>query len=323
MSSIVNTTIKISLIAIIATWIGYAAGIQNYLTVGVIGILSVQVTKYDSLKSGLIRFLNAFYALGLSFILFLIFGIEIWVFGVFTVIFIFTSFLMKLELGMVPSIVLISHVFNSTTLSWALFLEELNIVLIAIGVALIINLIYPQFWLKSVVKELNHADQLTRDHLFMVSVYLKKVDEPVDFIKHQKLINESFNEVIKKVEKLDKDKPFANDHRYLGYLLMRKNQMEAINLMYERLSKIKEYHLNNDVISNYIEQLVSDIGYEDKAVKQLGMLGELIKQFETQELPKTRKEFETRAMLLQMLYDIETLLKSKIQFHELYKDFKM
>lgn len=99
--------------------------------------------------------------------------------------------------------------------------------------------------------------------------------------------------------------------------------MEAINLMYERLSKIKEYHPNNDVISNYIEQLVTDIGYEDKAVKQLSILGELIKQFEIQELPKTRKEFETRAMLLQMLYDIETLLKSKIQFHELYKDFKM
>lgn len=124
MKAIINTTIKISLIAIIATWIGYAVGIQNYLTVGVIGILSVQVTKFDSLKSGLIRFLNAFYALGLSFVLFLIFGIEIWVFAVFMVIFIFTSFLMKLELGMVPSIVLISHVFNSTQLSWGLFLKN-------------------------------------------------------------------------------------------------------------------------------------------------------------------------------------------------------
>lgn len=323
MKAIINTTIKISLIAIIATWIGYAVGIQNYLTVGVIGILSVQVTKFDSLKSGLIRFLNAFYALGLSFVLFLIFGIEIWVFAVFMVIFIFTSFLMKLELGMVPSIVLISHVFNSTQLSWGLFFEELNIMLIAIGVALIINLIYPQFWLKSVIKELKYADQLTRDHLYTVSIYLKKIEEPLDFIEHQKLTNDAFDGVIRKVDKLDKDKPFANDHRYLAYLMMRKNQMESINLMYERLLKIKEQHPNNEVISNYIEQLVHDIGYEDKAAKQLDILGELIKQFEKQELPKSRKEFETRAMLLQMLYDIENLLKSKIQFHALYKDFKL
>lgn len=201
--------------------------------------------------------------------------------------------------------------------------EELNIMLIAIGVALIINLIYPQFWLKSVIKELKYADQLTRDHLYTVSIYLKKIEEPLDFIEHQKLTNDAFDGVIRKVDKLDKDKPFANDHRYLAYLMMRKNQMESINLMYERLLKIKEQHPNNEVISNYIEQLVHDIGYEDKAAKQLDILGELIKQFEKQELPKSRKEFETRAMLLQMLYDIENLLKSKIQFHALYKDFKL
>ncbi len=323
MKPIINTTIKISLIAVIATYLGYLVGINNYLTVGIIGILSVQVTRYDSLKSGLIRFLNAFYALGLSFLLFLIFGIEIWVFAVFTVIFIFTSFLMKLELGMVPSIVLISHVFNSSALTWGLFIEELNIMVIAVGIALVINLIYPQFWLKSVVKEVKTADQLIKDHLFMVSVYLKKIDEPIDFIVHQKKINQSFNEVFGRVEKLDKEKPFANDHRYLAYILMRKNQMESINHMYERLLKIKGYHLNNEIISNYIEQLVLDIGFEDRAVKQLTVLGNLIKQFEAQDLPKTRTEFETRAMLLQILYDIESLLKTKIQFHELYKDFKI
>ena len=70
MISIINSTIKISLIAVLATLIGYLVGINNYLTVGIIGILSVQVTKYDSLKSGLIRFLNALWALLLSFLIF-------------------------------------------------------------------------------------------------------------------------------------------------------------------------------------------------------------------------------------------------------------
>lgn len=323
MISIINSTIKISLIAVLATLIGYLVGINNYLTVGIIGILSVQVTKYDSLKSGLIRFLNALWALLLSFLIFLICGIEIWAFAIFLVIFVFTSLLMKTELGMVPSIVLISHVFNSTALSWGLFFEELSIMVISIGVALVVNLVYPQFWLKSMTKHLKEADQLVREQLFTLSLYLKRTDAAKDFITHQDLTNKAFEKIASTVEKLDKDKPFANDHRYLAYLYMRKSQLNAVNEMYERILKLKESHPNQMKVAQYIEGLSQDIGYEDKANKQMGILKSLINEFEQQELPKTRNEFETRAMLFQMLHDIENFLNAKLEFHDLYKDFKL
>lgn len=323
MISIINSTIKISLIAVLATLIGYLVGINNYLTVGIIGILSVQVTKYDSLKSGLIRFLNALWALLLSFLIFLICGIEIWAFAIFLVIFVFTSLLMKTELGMVPSIVLISHVFNSTALSWGLFFEELSIMVISIGVALVVNLVYPQFWLKSMTKHLKEADQLVREQLFTLSLYLKRTDAAKDFIIHQDLTNKAFEKIASTVEKLDKDKPFANDHRYLAYLYMRKTQLNAVNEMYERILKLKESHPNQMKVAQYIEGLSQDIGYEDKANKQMGILKSLINEFEQQELPKTRNEFETRAMLFQMLHDIENFLNAKLEFHDLYKDFKL
>ena len=269
MISIINSTIKISLIAVLATLIGYLVGINNYLTVGIIGILSVQVTKYDSLKSGLIRFLNALWALLLSFLIFLICGIEIWAFAIFLVIFVFTSLLMKTELGMVPSIVLISHVFNSTALSWGLFFEELSIMVISIGVALVVNLVYPQFWLKSMTKHLKEVDQLVREQLFTLSLYLKRTDAAKDFITHQDLTNKAFEKIASTVEKLDKDKPFANDHRYLAYLYMRKTQLNAVNEMYERILKLKESHPNQMKVAQYIEGLSQDIGYEDKANKQM------------------------------------------------------
>lgn len=323
MISIINSTIKISLIAVLATLIGYLVGINNYLTVGIIGILSVQVTKYDSLKSGLIRFLNALWALLLSFLIFLICGIEIWAFAIFLVIFVFTSLSMKTELGMVPSIVLISHVFNSTALSWGLFFEELSIMVISIGVALVVNLVYPQFWLKSMTKHLKEADQLVREQLFTLSLYLKRTDAAKDFITHQDLTNKAFEKIASTVEKLDKDKPFANDHRYLAYLYMRKTQLNAVNEMYERILKLKESHPNQMKVAQYIEGLSQDIGYEDKANKQMGILKSLINEFEQQELPKTRNEFETRAMLFQMLHDIENFLNAKLEFHDLYKDFKL
>ena len=67
-------------------------------------------------------------------------------------------------------------------------------------------------------------------------------------------------------------------------------------------------------VAQYIEGLSQDIGYEDKANKQMGILKSLINEFEQQELPKTRNEFETRAMLFQMLHDIENFLNAKLEF---------
>ena len=41
--------------------------------------------------------------------------------------------------------------------------------------------------------------------------------------------------------------------------------------------------------------------------------------FRERPLPKTRQEFETRATLLQLLRDLETFIKIKVEFYQNYQ----
>ena len=44
-------------------------------------------------------------------------------------------------------------------------------------------------------------------------------------------------------------------------------------------------------------------------------------KFREEGLPKTRPEFETRALLFHILEDLEELLNVKVRFHVRYPDF--
>jgi len=44
-------------------------------------------------------------------------------------------------------------------------------------------------------------------------------------------------------------------------------------------------------------------------------------KYKASALPETREEFEVRAMLYQILNEIESFLMVKVQFHHLYPEF--
>ena len=66
--------------------------------------------------------------------------------------------------------------------------------------------------------------------------------------------------------------------------------------------------------------LIADIRKEDKASPQRETLMQLLESFKQRALPKTRDEFETRALLYQMIYELDGFLKEKITFHARYPE---
>ncbi len=321
MKSIFHTTTKLVLVAILSSSIAYWLGISNYILVGILSILSISPTKKDSIIHGMKRFIDVIYALALATVFFVVFGFELYVLLVFVLVFIFSSFLMKLEIGMVPSIVLAHHVYEFGSFDWMFLLEQIGIITLSIGIALLVNTFYPEFWLKQMKKQLLDVDQMLRDHLYMLSIILMQKEDLDAFLIHYELMNRRISSMVEEAELKDKNRVLSNDHRYLAYLYMRRNQLNFINNMYKSASRIKTYHEHQEIISAYIEALVLDIGDDNKADVQVEKLRKLKTDFEKEELPKTRKEFETRAMLYHILEDIEAMLDVKSLFHQRYPDF--
>jgi uncharacterized membrane protein YgaE (UPF0421/DUF939 family) len=51
------------------------------------------------------------------------------------------------------------------------------------------------------------------------------------------------------------------------------------------------------------------------------MINDLLEKYRLSELPKTREEFESRAILYQVLLELESLLNVNVQFYEAHPDF--
>ena len=65
-----------------------------------------------------------------------------------------------------------------------------------------------------------------------------------------------------------------------------------------------------------MEALKNDIGYKDMATARLEELKNMREDMKSLPLPKERVEFENRAMLYQILNELEEFLFVKIQFHQ-------
>jgi uncharacterized membrane protein YgaE (UPF0421/DUF939 family) len=316
MKGYIHTTIKMGVAGIITVLIANVIGLEYAITGGILAILSIQQTKKDSVLLALKRVISATIGLLLASLVFVIFGYHLWVFFIFMIIFIFGSFLIKLPEGIIATLVLASHLLIFGSFSWVFLGQEFLLIAIAIVIALCVNIIYPQNSQKVLMSYIKNIDRLIADHLFMLSLLMKDLNTSDIYMTHHKHINSSMKEILKKAELIDKDILFDNDHRYLIYLYMRRTQMKQINKMYEISIKIKAHHDNILLISKYINQLSFDIGCFDRASGQLDKLNALLFDIKNQVLPKTRDEFETRAILFQVVNELEDFLQTKISFHQ-------
>lgn len=318
---ILHTAIKMTLVGVITSLIARAIGLEYWLTAGIVAILSISMTKKDSLMSSIRRMIDAIFGLMFATLMFISFGYTFVVFSVFIFIFTFVSFKLKIHEGIVLSLVLVSHLLMEEQFDFNMIGNELAILFIAIGIAMLFNVIYPQNTEKVLDKHVKSTDQLIRDHLFMLSILIKDPDYHEEYYRHYAVLDKKISKMIDEVEMVDKDLLFSNDHSYLAYFHMRKEQSSYIRHMYEQALKIKSLHPFALEISDFIKILASDIGLYDRATGQLRRLDLLLQRYKTAPLPVTREEFELRASLYQILNEIESFLMVKVEFHHTYPYF--
>lgn len=320
-----HASIKMFIVGVVATLLAKLLGITNFLTAGVIGILSIHLTKIDSFSNGLKRYLDGLLAIALASISFFIIPSDYHYLAYGMLLFVFPalSFLFKIPEGIVPSIVLITHLLTISNMTFQFVLEEVTILSIAIGIAMLVNIFYPSFGLRKVDQILFDVDKLLKEYLFVCSLIVedKKADHDI-FIEHEKLLNHKISDSIAFVQNYYKDVLFEKKHVYLDYLLMRQEQKKHLRNIFEHAKRMGSFNEASLPIVTYMKELADDIGRENYATPQLKKLRKLFVYYRTKtELPKTRSEFETRAMLYQILYELQYFLRVKVIFHNKHHNF--
>jgi len=318
MNRYLHVTIKMSIASFVTIIICELLGLEYTITAGILAVLSIQLTRKDSFVLLIKRLLDAILAIGLFTLLFIVFDYSVMVFVFGTVFFIGLSFALKIDVGIVPALVLASHILLRGNYSFDIILNSFLLIFIASAVALILNLIYPLNIKKALLEITEEIDQYIKDDLSQLADCMSRVPHISSSLASHELIHQKIEKALYRAELNDKDILFDQDHRHMSYIHMRDNQMKRIHQIYELMMKIEDHHPHINILIEYINDLVQDVGKDDMASAQMIKLNTLLFEFKQSSLPTSRDEFETRAVLYQMMFELEAFLEEKIAFHNKY-----
>ncbi|MEH7276874.1 aromatic acid exporter family protein [Neobacillus vireti] len=305
-------TIKTALGTAISILIAQQLGLENFASAGILTILCIKVTKRKSLRASWDRFLACSLAMPFSSLFFEVFGYHPIVIGVMLLFFIPTVVLFKANDGIVTSSVIILHIYMANKLSPALFLNELGVIIIGIGVALLINLYMPS------------ADDKLKHYQLRIEGNFKVIfSEMVTFLRTGES-NWTGREITETANLLEEARSFAyrdvennflrEENDFFHYFKMREKQFEIIERVLPIVTSLTVTLPQGKMIADFLEELSENIRPGNTANIYLGKLKEMKKDFVDMELPKTREEFEVRAALLQLVKEMNEYLIIKSSF---------
>lgn len=313
-------TIKTALGTTISILLAQALGLANYASAGILTILCIKPTKVKSVKASWDRLLACVIAMAFSALFFEIFAYHPLIIGLMLLVFIPTAVWVKAQEGIVSSSVIILHIYMAGHVTFGLILNELAIILIGVGVALLMNLYMP-----SVENKLIEYREKVEANFYQIMKevvhYLRTNDgrwSGSEITETTKLIDEGKSLAFRDVENHLR----RNENLFYHYFKMREKQLEIIERIIGLVAPLPVTVVQGKMIADFLEELAEYISPGEVPKDFLEKLLKMRRKFQNMELPKTREEFEVRAVLLQLTKEIEQYLVVKRSFKVLKREKK-
>ena len=305
-------TIKTAVGAGLAIWIASLLDLEFATFAAIIVIMCIEKTK----KKTLITINNKFFASLLSLILgalfFEVLGYYPIVFSLFILLFVPILVRAHIQGGFVTSMVVVLHVYTVKNANWAMFLNELYIIFIGMGIALLVNSFMPNFKrdIEIFKKEIEQKFEII---LYEFSAHLRDSERNWDgkeILEVEDLINQSKSIAIQDVE----NHLLRKQNKDYYYLEMREDQLELLKHMMKIVAIFSSTSLHvkqKEMFAEFLENLSRNVHSGDTTDISLNELEELNALIRKMELPKTREEFEVRANLFYLIFEMKNYLNIK------------
>ena len=296
--------LKMVIGALIAIVLSDFLSLEYSVTAGIIVILSIQPTKQQSIRVGVKRIIASLVGLIITAGLMVLFGYTLPIFILSLLLFIPLAFVFKMEEGIVVSAVLMSHILAQA--DWKYGINAIFILVIGVLIAVVLNLFMPNKS-KSIEKEILLIDESLREVIKTItececanySPILAMIDNAIHTIRI-----ESLNQLLPKRD------------LNISYVTMRKEQVSYLQKIEMDLKRVVVTEYKQDIVK-FLNDMVPRIGKANMASLLLVQLDQMREAYKEKPLPKNRQEFEERAILFHILFDLEAFLMAKVRYHEI------
>ena len=330
MKIIKRLTDKINFIKILKIAAGSSAailfadflGLKYSASAGIITLLSIQDTKKETLIVAGKRILAFFLALLTAYVLFRIFGYHTFTFGVFLLVFITESYLFHLQEGIAMCSVLVTHFLIEKDMGAAFIWNEALIMIAGTFVGILLNLYMPgNFGAVKADMRLIESDIKTILWKLSECILSNRKTLKNDDSKNCCTLDKEFNDLEEHLREAltraydNMNNTLLNDTRYyIQYFTMRKNQLTILKHIKEQINLLTIVPRQASPIALFLNTVREHFHEYNNAEKLLEELEQIKSGFRVEQNPVTREEFENRAVLYLILYDLENFLIIKKNF---------
>lgn len=310
--------------AVLAIVLAGELGLQYSTTAGIITILSIQGTKLETLKTAGKRALAFLCALALAGLCYGLMGYSVWAFGVYLFLFVLLCLVMRWQEAIAMDSVLVSH-FLSQGVFFPLLGNEVLLFIVGTGFGILVNLHLrsrrEQFTLAS-----DRADQQIKGILGDMARWLAQENEsagaggnavscPIGCGENYfDLLREALGQAEACAVANYGNAPFSRDTYELDYVRMRQQQAVILQAVYDNIRGITYLPRQAGQVAKLLKRIQQEYHRYNNVEGLLSQLQALLADMQTQELPQSREEFETRAVLFYILKQLEELLEVKKRF---------
>jgi integral membrane protein len=307
---------KIIVSAFVALLVAQALNLSTPSAAAIIAILSVMDTKKVSLAATGQRLAAAVLALVIGMGIFAIFGFDVISFGLYLLCYIPLAYLLKVDIGVAPSTVLVIHLWTQQQLSFELFVNELLLVTIGAGVAILLNWYMPSYR-QEIERVREEIEDKMREVLLKMSGFLTIGNGKNDGEVLQ-LLKEKLSEAREYV-RLEAENHLTKEVTYdYQYFEMRRDQSNLLEIMATNLNEFRWDGEEMAILSEMFKQTAQQLAEQNTASQLIDDIEDLLEQFRERPLPQTRREFEKRAQLYQLLRDLKRFVQLKVDFFQTY-----
>ncbi|MDF2801982.1 MAG: hypothetical protein K0S61_1885 [Anaerocolumna sp.] len=307
-------------------------GLAYSASAGIITLLSIQDTKKETITVALKRIIGFVIAVIIAFALFSTLGYYPITFGIFVLLFILLSYILKISEGISMCAVLTTHFLIEKNMRTDFIINEFLILFIGIIVGILLNLFMPRS-LYRVKSQMNKVEE-------MIKIILEKQANAILVLEHQNEdckqednstraydvtydlieLNDLLETGLSSAYENMNNTLLMDTRYYIQYFNMRKNQYETLTHMKERINRLSLIPKQAQPIYEFVKKISSQLHEYNNARTLLEELDEMLQNFKEEPNPQTREEFENRAVLLLFMYDVENFLTIKKSFVDRISD---
>lgn len=310
--SILLKSLKIAAACTASVFTAYAAGLDYYLTAGIITILSIQNTKRETLKTAVNRGLAFVCAIIIAAVCFNLIGYNIPAFCVYIFIFVTVCLLSGWPEAMAMDSVLISH-FIGSEMAAGTIINEALLFIIGTCYGIIINM--------SLRSRSDRFNVLSDEVDIEIKGILERMAERLVSGDKSGYDGKCFNVLS---EKLDAARNCAlrnwnnsligSSTYEMDYIEMRQKQGMVLMEIYKSIIMIEALPGQRIMVAEFMKEIVADYHRDNAASVLLEELSEVFEDMKSERMPESREEFEARAVLFYILKQLEEFLLLKNRF---------